>query len=143
MSDLRITTLDSGLTVATERVPGTLSVATGVWVGVGSRDEDERVWGVSHFLEHLLFKGTEQRSAQEIARGVDRRGGDFNAFTSREYTAYYCRLPAREAAHGIELLGDVLTRPALRADDVEAERTVILEELAMDDDTPEIGRAHV
>ena len=83
------------------------------------------------------FKGTEQRSAQEIARGVDRRGGDFNAFTSREYTAYYCRLPAREAAHGIELLGDVLTRPALRADDVEAERTVILEELAMDDDTPD------
>lgn len=137
MSDLRITTLDSGLTVATERVPGTLSVATGVWVGVGSRDEDERVWGVSHFLEHLLFKGTDTRSAQQIARGVDRRGGDFNAFTSREYTAYYCRLPVRHADHGIELLGDVLTRPALRHDDVEAERTVILEELAMDDDAPD------
>lgn len=136
-SDLRITTLDSGLTVATERVPGALSVATGAWVAVGSRDEPAQVAGVSHFLEHLLFKGTEQRSAQEIARGVDRLGGDFNAFTSREYTAYYCRLPARHASFGIELLGEVLSRPALRDDDVNSERQVILEELAMDDDVPD------
>lgn len=137
MSDLRITQLHSGLTVATERVPGTLSVATGVWVGVGSRDEPEAVSGVSHFLEHLLFKGTETRSSQEISRGVDRRGGDFNAFTSKEYTAYYCRLPARHAEFGVELLGDVLTRPALRDADVHAERQVILEELAMDDESPD------
>ncbi|MEN9644558.1 MAG: hypothetical protein RL238_1227 [Actinomycetota bacterium] len=137
MTDLRITQLSSGLTVATERVPGTLSVATGVWVGVGSRDEPEALSGVSHFLEHLLFKGTDTRSAQELSRGVDRRGGDFNAFTSKEYTAYYCRLPARHAEFGIELLGDVLTRPALRDDDVHAERQVILEELAMDDDSPD------
>ena len=137
MTDLRITQLDSGLTVATERVPGTLSVATGVWVGVGSRDEPDEVSGVSHFLEHLLFKGTDTRSAQDLSRGVDRRGGDFNAFTSKEYTAYYCRLPARHAAFGIELLGDVLTRPALRDVDVHAERQVILEELAMDDDSPD------
>jgi predicted Zn-dependent peptidase len=118
-------------------VPGTLSVATGVWVGVGSRDEPDEVSGVSHFLEHLLFKGTDTRSAQELSRGVDRLGGDFNAFTSKEYTAYYCRLPARHAAFGIELLGDVLTRPALRDVDVHAERQVILEELAMDDDSPD------
>jgi predicted Zn-dependent peptidase len=137
MTDLRITQLSSGLTVATERVPGTLSVATGVWVGVGSRDEPDAVSGVSHFLEHLLFKGTDTRSAQELSRGVDRRGGDFNAFTSKEYTAYYCRLPARHAEFGIHLLGDVLTRPALRDDDVQAERQVILEELAMDDDSPD------
>ena len=83
--------------MATERVPGALSVATGVWVGVGSRDEPDHLSGVSHFLEHLLFKGTDTRTAQELARGVDRRGGDFNAFTSKEYTAYYCRLPARHA----------------------------------------------
>ena len=75
VSDLRITQLHSGLTAATERVPGTLSVATGVWVGVGSRDEPAELSGVSHFLEHLLFKGTDQRSAQELSRGVDRRGG--------------------------------------------------------------------
>ncbi|MBI4933762.1 MAG: insulinase family protein [Actinobacteria bacterium] len=137
MTDLRITQLDSGLTVATERVPGTLSVATGVWVGVGSRDEPDEVSGVSHFLEHLLFKGTATRTAQDLSRGVDRRGGDFNAFTSKEYTAYYCRLPARHASFGIELLGDVLTRPALRDADVHAERQVILEELAMDDDSPD------
>lgn len=137
VSDLRITQLDSGLTVATERVPGALSVATGVWVGVGSRDEPDDLSGVSHFLEHLLFKGTDTRSAQELARGVDRLGGDFNAYTTKEYTAYYCRLPARHAAFGVELLGDVLTRPALRDDDVHGERLVILEELAMDDDAPD------
>ena len=137
MTDLRITTLDSGLTVATERVPGALSVAAGVWVGVGSRDEPSELSGVSHFLEHLLFKGTDTRSAQDLARGVDRRGGDFNAFTSKEFTGYYCRLPARHGDFCIELLGDVLTRPALRDDDVNGERQVILEELAMDDDTPD------
>ena len=137
MSDLRITQLHSGLTVATERVLGTLSVATGVWVGVGSRDEPTELSGVSHFLEHLLFKGTDTRSAQDLSRGVDRRGGDFNAFTSKEYTAYYCRLPARHADFGVELLGDVLTRPALRDADVHAERQVILEELAMDDESPD------
>ena len=84
-----------------------------------------------------MFKGTDTRSAQELARGVDRRGGDFNAFTSKEYTAYYCRLPARHHQFCIELLGDVLIRPALRDDDVHGERQVILEELAMDDDSPD------
>jgi len=137
LTDLRITQLDSGLTVATERVPGALSVATGVWVGVGSRDEPDHLSGVSHFLEHLLFKGTHTRSAQDLARGVDRRGGDFNAFTTKEYTAYYCRLPARHHQFCIELLGDVLCRPALRDGDVHGERQVILEELAMDDDSPD------
>ena len=137
MTDLRITQLDSGLTVATERVPGALSVATGVWVGVGSRDEPAEISGVSHFLEHLLFKGTATRSAQDISRSVDRVGGDFNAFTTKEYTAYYCRLPARHARMSIDLLGDVLTRPALRDADVDGERLVILEELAMDDDSPD------
>jgi predicted Zn-dependent peptidase len=137
LTDLRITRLDSGLTVATEHVPGALSVATGVWVGVGSRDEPAQLSGVSHFLEHLLFKGTPTRSSQEISRSVDRVGGDFNAFTAKEYTAYYCRLPARHALFGVDLLGDVLIRPALRETDVDSERLVILEELAMDDDSPD------
>ena len=137
MTDLRITQLDSGLTVATERVPGTLSVATGVWVGVGARDEPDAVSGVSHFLEHLLFKGTDRRSAIDISRTIDRVGGDINAYTTKEYTTYYCRLPARHAATGVELLGDVVCSPALRPDDVETERQVILEEIAMDDDSPD------
>jgi len=123
--------------VATEHVPGALSVATGVWVGVGSRDEPAELSGVSHFLEHLLFKGTPTRSSQDISRSVDRVGGDFNAFTAKEYTAYYCRLPARHAVFGVDLLGDVLIRPALRETDVDSERLVILEELAMDDDSPD------
>jgi predicted Zn-dependent peptidase len=133
----QITILPSGLRVATERVPSALSVATGVWVGVGARDEPDELSGASHFLEHLLFKGSVERSAQAIARAVDRVGGDMNAFTAKEYTAFYSRLPAAAMGLGLEILGDVLTRPALRDDDVESERQVILEELAMDEDSPD------
>jgi len=132
-----ITRLESGLTIASDRVTGARSVAIGVWVGIGSRDETAAASGVSHFLEHLLFKGTPTRSATDISRAVDRVGGDINAFTAKEYTAYYCRMPARHATVGIELLGDVLTRSNLAEPDVESERQVILEELAMDDDSPD------
>jgi len=132
-----VTQLPSGLRVVTERVPRALSVAAGVWVGVGARDEPEELSGVSHFLEHLLFKGTDQRSAHDIASAVDRVGGDMNAFTAKEYTAYYCRVPAERLNLAVELLGDVLTAPALRDADVDNERQVILEELAMDEDLPE------
>ena len=132
-----ITQLASGLTIATDRVHGARSVAIGVWVAVGSRDEPPALSGVSHFLEHLLFKGTPTRTATDISRAVDRVGGDINAFTSKEYTAYYCRMPRRHAATGVELLGDVLTRSLLADADVESERQVILEELAMDDDSPD------
>ncbi|CAN5696951.1 pitrilysin family protein [soil metagenome] len=133
----RITQLDNGLTIATDRVQGARSVAIGAWVAVGSRDEPAELSGVSHFLEHLLFKGTPTRTATDISRAVDRVGGDINAFTSKEYTAYYCRLPRRHGATGIELLGDTLTRSLITDDDVESERQVILEELAMDDDAPD------
>ncbi|MEZ5218285.1 MAG: pitrilysin family protein [Ilumatobacteraceae bacterium] len=133
----RITTLPSGLTIATEYVPSALSVAIGAWVAVGARDEPDEHAGASHFLEHLVFKGTESRTAQDISRSVDRRGGDINAFTGKEYTAYYCRLPLDEAAFGVALVGDLVSSPALRDPDVETERQVILEELAMDDDEPE------
>ena len=94
----RITKLDNGLTIATDRVHGARSVAIGVWVGVGSRDEAPEQSGVSHFLEHLLFKGTATRSATDISRAVDRVGGDINAFTAKEYTSYYCRLRPATAA---------------------------------------------
>ncbi len=129
--------MSNGLTVATERIPSALSISAGAWVGVGARDEAEGLSGVSHFLEHLLFKGSDTRSAREISQAVDRVGGDINAFTSKEYTAYYSRLPARHQALGIGLLGEVLTEPALRPDDIDNERQVILEELAMDDDSPD------
>jgi predicted Zn-dependent peptidase len=131
------TTLASGLRVITERMPGARSVATGVWVGVGARDEPAELAGVSHFLEHLLFKGTADRSARQIAEAIDRVGGDMNAYTTKEYTAYYTRLPASDLGLGVEVLGDVLTAPALRDAEVESERQVILEELLMDEDSAE------
>ena len=133
----RVVHLPSGLTVAVEPMVSTRTASIGVWVAVGARDEPADRAGLSHFLEHLLFKGTDVRSAIEISRAVDRVGGDINAFTSKEYTAYYCRVPARFCDVGIELLGEVLTAPTLCDDDVESERQVILEELAMDDDSPE------
>jgi predicted Zn-dependent peptidase len=132
-----ITTLANGLRVVSEHVPGALSASAGVWVGVGARDESPELSGVSHFLEHLLFKGTPERSAREISTAVDRVGGDMNAFTAKEFTAYYCRVPARCLSLSLDVLGDVLSRPALRAGDVDSERQVILEELAMDDDAPD------
>jgi predicted Zn-dependent peptidase len=137
LSTESITRLDNGLTIATDHAPDARSVAIGVWVAVGSRDEPAALSGVSHFLEHLLFKGTQTRTAADISRAVDRVGGDINAFTSKEYTAFYCRMPARHGGTGIELLGDALCASTLDDEDVESERRVILEELAMDDDAPD------
>ncbi len=140
-SRIECTQLASGVRVITERMPEARSACVGVWVGVGARDEPEALSGVSHFLEHLLFKGSDTRSARDLAQAVDRVGGDMNAFTAKEYTAYVTRLPGGHVDLGIDLLADVLTRPSLRDDDIEAERQVILEELHMDEDTPE-DRVH-
>jgi predicted Zn-dependent peptidase len=131
------TVLPSGIRVVTERMPDARSVTTGVWVGVGSRDEPDHLAGASHFLEHLLFKGTEQRSARSIAVAIDAAGGEMNAFTSREHTAFYTRLPVDRSAFAIDLLTDVVANPAFRADEVEAEREVILEEIMMSEDAPD------
>lgn len=123
-------------------MPEARSVTTGVWVGVGGRDEAPGIAGASHFLEHLFFKGTAQRSARAIAETVDAVGGDLNAFTSREHTAFHTRLPAAEWRLGVELLGDLLSAPLLRPADIDAEREVILEELFAAMDTPE-DRVHM
>ena len=140
-SRIECTQLASGVRVISERMPEAHSACVGVWVGVGARDEPDSLSGVSHFLEHLLFKGSDTRSARDIAQAVDRVGGDMNAFTAKEYTAYVARLPSKHVALGVELLADVLTRPSLRDDDIDAERQVILEELHMDEDTPD-DRVH-
>ena len=131
------TTLGNGLRVVTERLSGSLSAAIGVWIAVGSRDENVRLSGASHCLEHLLFKGTETRSARDVAEAVDRVGGDMNAFTAREYTAFYARVPATSFDMAADLLFDVIRRPAFRERDVESERQVILEELVAAEDTPD------
>jgi predicted Zn-dependent peptidase len=112
-------------------------VTVGAWVGSGARDERDGEWGASHFLEHLLFKGTAERSARDIAEAVESVGGEMNAFTAHEQTVFYVRVPDSELPLAIEILGDVLWRPAFRADDIEAERQVILEEIGMRDDTPD------
>jgi len=118
-------------------MPDVRSVALGYWVGIGSRDEAPERSGASHFLEHLLFKGSEERSARDIAEAVDEVGGDLNAFTTREYTAFEIRLLAEHLDLGLGVLGEIMWRPSFRPEEVEAERSVILEEILMSHDEPE------
>ena len=136
-SRINRTRLDSGLRVVTEQLPGLRSVAVGFWVGTGSRDESDDLAGASHFLEHLLFKGTERRRAVEIAEAVESVGGDMNAATGQEVTQFYVRMPDRHLPLALEILSDIVWSPALRDEDVESERQVILEEIHMRDDTPD------
>ena len=112
------------------------SVAVGFWVGVGARDEDDDELGASHFLEHLLFKGTDSRSASDIAEAIDEAGGDLNAVTTKEYTAFEVRLLAEHLDVGLDILCDIFWSPALPANDVETEREVILEEILASADEP-------
>ncbi len=129
--------LPGGLRVVTESVPGARSATVGVWVGVGSVDETPRLAGASHYLEHLLFKGTRTRTGYEIADTIDAVGGELNAFTSHEYTCYYARILAEQARLAVDLVCDVVLAAVIAAADVDTERTVILEEIAMRDDDPE------
>ncbi len=136
-SAVRVTRAASGITVVTDPVPGARSIALGAWVGVGSRDEPAERAGTCHFLEHLLFKGTEERSALDLAREVERAGGELDAWTSLEHTVVHGRFPGRHVRLAAEILGEVLSAPALRPADVELERGVIVEELASALDVPE------
>jgi predicted Zn-dependent peptidase len=121
----------------TEAMPGVRSASIGVWVGVGSRDESPTLSGASHFLEHLLFKGTPTRSAMDISVALDTVGGEFNAFTAKEYTCFHARVLDQDLALAVDVLGDMITSSTLIAEDVEAEREVILDEIAMHDDDPD------
>ncbi|MEW6058528.1 MAG: pitrilysin family protein [Actinomycetota bacterium] len=134
---IRRTEFESGLRIVTERMPGVHSVALGFWVLAGSRDEPPRISGSSHFLEHLLFKGTKLRSAQDIAEAFDAVGGDVNAFTAKEYTCFYSRVRDRDLPMAVDHLCDMLQSSAIRQADLEAERQVILEEIKMHEDTPD------
>jgi predicted Zn-dependent peptidase len=130
------TVLPSGIRVISERVPAVDSVSVGIWVHVGSRDEPAAVNGISHFIEHMLFKGTEKRSALEIARAVESLGGSINAFTSREHTCFYVRIVGNHLPRAMEILADIINRPALAASDLRKERQVILEEIKDTIDSP-------
>jgi predicted Zn-dependent peptidase len=133
---IRSEVLDCGIRLVTEPMTDVRSVSVGVWVGTGSRDEDDARSGASHFLEHLLFKGTDSWSAAAIAEAVDEVGGDMNAFTTKEYTAFYIRLLSEDLPLGLDVLSAIMTDPALRPEDIEAERQVILDEILMHADEP-------
>src|SRR5450755_1759719 len=135
-STVRRTVLPGGLRVVTEFLPAVRSVALGIWVGVGSRDEDETHAGATHYLEHLLFKGTRKRTALDISAEMDAVGGEMNAFTGKEYTCYYARVLDADLPLAIDILSDMVTGSLIEPRDVDAERGVILEEIAMNEDDP-------
>ncbi|MBW3562350.1 MAG: insulinase family protein [Actinobacteria bacterium] len=135
--ELDRTDLPSGLSVVSERLDDVRSVAIGFWIRVGSRDEEGADQGASHFLEHLLFKGTERRSAREIAEALDAVGGDLNAFTSKEYTCFYARVLDKDVQVAVDVLADMVRSATITPEDVEQERQVVLEEINIHLDTPE------
>lgn len=134
---MRRTTLPGGLRVVTEYLPAVRSASVGLWIGVGSRDEGTTVAGAAHFLEHLLFKSTPTRTAVDIAQAMDAVGGELNAFTAKEHTCYYAHVLDSDLSLAMDLVSDVVLNGRCAADDVELERDVVLEEIAMRDDDPE------
>ncbi|MCX5203820.1 insulinase family protein [Streptomyces sp. NBC_00237] len=133
---VRRTTLPGGLRIVTETLPSVRSATFGIWVNVGSRDETPSLNGATHYLEHLLFKGTSKRSALDISSAIDAVGGEMNAFTAKEYTCYYARVLDTDLPLAIDTVCDMLTGSLIRQEDVDAERGVILEEIAMTEDDP-------
>ncbi|MEU5990744.1 pitrilysin family protein [Spirillospora sp. NPDC047418] len=133
---VRRTVLPGGLRIITESMPTVRSAAFGIWSAVGSRDEAPADAGASHYLEHVLFKGTTRRSALEISAAVDAVGGDLNAFTAKEYTCYYARVLDADLPLAVDVVSDMVADSVNRPEDVEAERGVILEEIHMRDDDP-------
>jgi predicted Zn-dependent peptidase len=135
--DIELTRLPNGLRVITEMMPHVRSVSVGVWIGTGSRRETPDQNGLSHFIEHMLFKGTESRSAEDIARSVDSIGGNLDAFTSKEMVCYNTKVLDEHLPLAFDVLGDLVLNPKFSPDDIEKEKGVILEELKMEEDSPD------
>jgi len=134
---VRTTRLENGVRVVTEGVRDVPSVALGIWVDIGSRYEEERICGIAHFVEHLLFKGTPTRSARGIAEEIERRGGSIDAFTDKEYTCYHARVLHEHAGVALDVLADIVLHAEPRADDIELEREVVIQEILDVEDDPE------
>ncbi len=134
--DYELSILPNGLRVITQNMPAVHSASIGAWVDTGSRDETVEEAGCSHFLEHLLFKGSERMDAHQIAEGFDARGARHNAFTSKEYTVYWAKVRDADLPFAVEVLGEMLQRPAFRQDEIDSERHVVLEEINMNEDDP-------
>jgi predicted Zn-dependent peptidase len=136
-SNIRRAVLANGVRLATERMPHVRSVAVGIWLTRGSRHEPAENMGIAHFVEHMLFKGTPTRTAEEIAQQVDSIGGQIDAFTSKEYAGYYIKVLDEHLPLAVDILADLICNPLFAEDDIEKEKKVILEEIKMVEDTPD------
>src|SRR5690349_7529381 len=135
--DIERSTLPNGVRVITERMNRVRSVTVGVWIGSGSREEQPHETGLSHFIEHMVFKGTKNRSAEDIARSVDSIGGGLDAFTSKELVSYQVKILDEHLPLAFDIVSDLVRNPLFAKDDIEKEKGVILEELKMEVDNPE------
>src|SRR5690242_7037143 len=134
---MQVTSLPNGVRVLSERLPDLTSVTVGIWVENGSRYERDDQAGISHFLEHLFFKGTDRRTAAQIAEEIDAVGGVLNAFTGKEYTCYYAKVLREHVPLALDLLSDIFTNSRFAADEIERERTVIIQEISEVEDRPD------
>src|SRR5580658_9551701 len=135
--DIQRATLPNGIRVVSEQMPHVRSVTLGIWIGSGSREESEVQTGLSHFVEHMVFKGTKNRSAEQIARSVDSIGGGLDAFTSKELVSYNVKVLDEHLPDAFDVIADLVRNPLFKKDDIEKEKGVILEELKMEVDNPE------
>src|SRR5436853_7442967 len=135
--EVQITTLSNGVRVITEAMPHVRSVSVGMWIGSGSRREVGEQNGISHFIEHMLFKGTTRRSAEDIARSVDSIGGNLAAFTAKELVCFNTKVLDQHLSQAFDVLADLVLHPMFREDDIEKEKGVILEEIKMEADSPD------
>jgi predicted Zn-dependent peptidase len=135
--EIERTVLPNGLRVVTERMPHVRSVSAGVWIGTGSREESLEQTGISHFIEHMLFKGTKKRTAEQIARSVDSIGGGLDAFTSKELVSYNVKVLDEHLPEAFDIVSDLVRNPRFDPADIDKEKGVIMEELKMEVDNPE------
>src|SRR3954449_91240 len=135
--EVEITTLANGIRVITEAMPHVRSVSVGMWIGSGSRREIGDQNGISHFIEHMLFKGTTSRSAEDIARSVDALGGNLDAFTAKELVCFNTKVLDQHLSQAFDVLADLVLHPMFRPEDIEKEKGVILEEIKMEADSPD------
>ena len=131
------TTLANGLRIITEKIDSVKSISVGIWVKTGSRNEEKELAGITHFIEHMLFKGTEKRSAFEIAQSMESVGGYLNAFTSSEYTCYYARCVDEQLSRALDVLSDMVLNPSFPEEEIEKEKKVVIEEMKMYRDSPD------
>ncbi len=134
---VKFTKLGNGFTIATEFMPNFKTASIGVWIKVGGRHENKKQNGIAHFLEHMAFKGTKKRSSLEIAEEIETVGGYMNAYTSREMTNYYCRILSQDAGLALDVISDIVLHSTIRAEEVDLERNVILQEIGQTNDTPD------